>query len=172
MATFSSEEQANIVFMYGRADGNGALAQRMYHERYPNRRLPNVRVFYNTFRRLSETGIRGADRGVNPGRHDPDVEEEIMHAFEEDPTLSVRAVARNLNLSTWKVWKTMHREGKYAFHGTRVQGLEEGDPVRRIQFCRFLLNNDIEDPWFLRSILWTDEAKFTREGITNFHNLF
>ncbi|XP_074034588.1 uncharacterized protein [Leptinotarsa decemlineata] len=51
----------------------------------------------------------------------------------------------------------MHNEEKYPFHGTGVQGLEETDPARRIRF--------------LKSILWTDESKFSREGITNFHNL-
>ncbi|XP_074032655.1 uncharacterized protein [Leptinotarsa decemlineata] len=65
----------------------------------------------------------------------------------------------------------MHNEKKYPFHGTGVQGLEETDPARRIRFCRFLLNADIDDAWFLKSILWTDESKFSREGITNFHNL-
>lgn len=38
MAAFTSQEQADIVFMYGKADGNGALARRLYQERYPNRR--------------------------------------------------------------------------------------------------------------------------------------
>lgn len=108
---------------------------------------------------------------MNPGRHDPDVEEQILAAFEADPTTSVRTVARNLNLSIWKVWSTMHREHKYPFHGRGVQGLVETDPGRRMQFCRFMLNSDIDDRWFLKSILWTDESKFSREGITNFHNL-
>lgn len=33
------------------------------------------------------------------------------------------------------------------------------------------MHRDIEDGQFLRSILWTDESKFTREGILNLHNL-
>lgn len=168
---FSNEDHANIIFMYGRADGNGALARRMYQEHYPNRRLPNVRMFYNTFRRLNENGIHRPATRVNPERYDADIEEEIIHAFEADPTTSIRTVAQNLNVSTWKAWNTMHKEKKYPFRGLGVQGLEEGDPARRIQFCRFLLNSDIDDASFLKSIIWTDESKFSREGITNFHNL-
>lgn len=34
-----------------------------------------------------------------------------------------------------------------------------------------MLNADIDDARFLSRILWTDESKFNREGITNFHNL-
>lgn len=171
MATFSNQEYADIVFMYGRADGNGSLARRMYQERFPNRRLPNVRVFYNTFRRLAEDGIHHVEPGVNPGRHDPSVEEDILAEFAANPHISTRAIARNLNLSQWKVWSTLNQNRKYPFRGTKVQGLEAEDHPRRIQFCRFLLNADIEDGWFLKSILWTDESKFSREGITNFHNL-
>ncbi|KAG5893118.1 hypothetical protein JTB14_019321 [Gonioctena quinquepunctata] len=135
------------------------------------RTVPNVRVFSNTYRRLSESGIHHAEPAVNPGRHNVNVEEQILAAFEADPTISIRVVARDLNLSIWKVWSTMHNEKKYPFHGTGVQGLEETDPARRIRFCRFLLNADIDDAWLLKSILWTDESKFSREGITNFHNL-
>lgn len=158
--------------MYGKADRNGSLAQRLYQERYPDRRVPNVRVFYNTYRRLGETGrVQRSEPGTNSGRYSASEEELILQAFENDTTTSIRAVSRNLGISKWKVWTTMHSEGKYPFHGTGVQGLEDGDPARRVQFCRFLLNGDIENSWFLKTILWTDESQFTREGITNFHNL-
>lgn len=38
-------------------------------------------------------------------------------------------------------------------------------------FCRYLLHTDVDDNNFLRSILWTDESRFDREGIVNYHNL-
>lgn len=172
MATFSNEEYADILFMYGRANGNASGAQRLYREHFPDRRVPNVHVFGNTFRRLRETGsLHRRESGVNPGRHVPEVEEQILEAFAADPNTSTRKVARELHLSRWKVWAVLYNEKKYPWHYTPVQGLEEGDPARRIAFCRFLLNTDIEDGSFLKSILWTDESKFSREGITNFHNL-
>lgn len=52
-----------------------------------------------------------------------------------------------------------------------VPGLEDTDFGRRINFCRFLLHTDVDDVNFLRRILWTDESKFDREGIVNYHNL-
>ncbi|CAG4939187.1 unnamed protein product [Colias eurytheme] len=107
---------------------------------------------------------------VFESHHVPHVEEQILAAFEVDPTTSLRTVARNLNVSVRKVWITMRRENMYPFHGRGAQGLEENDHIRRVQFCRFLLNGDIDDARFLKSILWTDESKFSREGITNFNN--
>lgn len=52
-----------------------------------------------------------------------------------------------------------------------VSGLENNDFDNRVRFCRFLLHTDVDDPNFLTSILWTDESKFTKEGILNLHNL-
>lgn len=55
--------------------------------------------------------------------------------------------------------------------GLFVLGLEDTDYNRRVQFCRLILHADVDDAFFLKSILWTDESKFTREGILNLHNL-
>lgn len=52
-----------------------------------------------------------------------------------------------------------------------VPALQENDFGRRIEFCRHLLHTDVDDVNFLRSILWTDESKFDKEGIVNYHNL-
>lgn len=52
-----------------------------------------------------------------------------------------------------------------------IAGLTNLDFDNRVQFCRFLLHTDVDDPDFLSSILWTDESKFTKEGILNLHNL-
>lgn len=65
----------------------------------------------------------------------------------------------------------MHEDRQHPFHLTPVQELIVGDMASREQFCRYLMNHHEDVPFFLRSILWTDEAQFTRDGVTNFHNL-
>ncbi|GBP90623.1 hypothetical protein EVAR_67371_1 [Eumeta japonica] len=72
----------------------------------------------------------------------------------------------------WKVWFTVHSSRGYPYHFTPVQVFHEGDPIRRVDFCRFMLHRDAEDPYFLKSILWTDESKFDQDGITNYHNIY
>lgn len=173
MSSFSNHEYADIIFMYGLADGDATRARNLYQERFPSRRLPNAQVFRNTFTKLRETGNLASRR---PGLHYPEhygvnIDEEILAKFSEDPTTSIRKVASELNLTEWKVWTVVNGDGRHPFHYTPVQGLDEGDPIRRLAFCRFLLNSDIEEPSFLKRILWTDESKFDRDGITNFHNL-
>ncbi|KAJ4439392.1 hypothetical protein ANN_07514 [Periplaneta americana] len=38
---YLNQELAEIHFMYGKADGNAALARRLYQERYPQRQCPD-----------------------------------------------------------------------------------------------------------------------------------
>lgn len=105
-----------------------------------------------------------------PRIHEVEEEEEILGYFQRDPTFSTRIVARILGLSQYKVWYTLHEQNSHPYHYTPVQVIEEGDPVRRVQFCRFILHSNDEDEDYLRRILWTDESTFDTDGITNYHN--
>ncbi|XP_063539655.1 uncharacterized protein LOC134748795 [Cydia strobilella] len=173
MAAYQFEEYADILYFYGFADGDAAAARREYQRRFPNRRLPDVSVFGETYRRIRESGSvqrRQANAG-RPQVRNPVQEEEILELFRADGTISTREVAHQLGMSQWKVWFTLHSSRLYPYHYTPVHAIEEGDPRRRLDFCRFLVNADIEDPEYLKKILWTDESNFDRDGITNYHNL-
>ncbi|CAG4958029.1 unnamed protein product [Colias eurytheme] len=166
MANLSNEEYADMMLAYGKADCNSHEAQRIYQERYPNRRLPHYETFSTTYRRLRETGnLNLQEPRVNVRQHNVEVDDRILQAFDDDPTTSIRVVADGLNVSVWKVWSVLRADGRHAFHYTPVQGLEEGDNARRLEFCRFLLHTDVEDSDFLKRILWTDESNFSHEGI-------
>lgn len=172
MPVFSNEEYADILMCYGLCQGNSRAARAEYVQRYPGRRVPDVSVFDGAYRRLRETGSvqrRNTDMG-RPRVYDVNVEDEIQRCFQEDPTTSTRVVAQQLGVSQWKVWFTMHTAGNYPYHYTPVHVIEEGDPIRRMDFSRFMLNADAEDPDFLKRILWTDESKFDKDGISNYHN--
>lgn len=54
--SFSNEEYADILFYYGVARGNAEQARREYAEIFPDRRLPDARVFSRTFRRVRVRG--------------------------------------------------------------------------------------------------------------------
>ena len=53
-STITSQEYCDIHFLYGFYNGNRAQARREYALRYPQRHLPDVRVFGGTHRRLAE----------------------------------------------------------------------------------------------------------------------
>ena len=49
---YTFAELADMQLGYGAALGNALEAQRIYQERYPNRRLPTSRMFVNNDQRL------------------------------------------------------------------------------------------------------------------------
>lgn len=166
---FSNQEYADFVYFYGKAHGNAVEARRLYGEAFPNRRLPQREVFSNTYNRLRENGIRSItdqSRGF-----DENTENLVLQAVDEDPSSSVRQIARREGLSKSKVHRVLRRNKIHPYHFTPVQALHEGDSARRVEFCTLMLQKDRNDSNFLKRILWTDESNFNREGITNFHNL-
>lgn len=173
MAAYTNEEYADMLLCYGYCDGVSSRARAEYTRRFPNRRAPDVSVFDGVYRRIRETGSvsrRRSDLGRPRVNDDDEQDNDIVQRFRSDPTTTTSVVARDLGCSQWKVWSTVHTAGLYPYHYTPVQVIEEGDPVRRLDFCRFMLHADLEDPNFFKRILWTDESKFDKDGITNYHN--
>lgn len=77
--------------------------------------------------------------------HAADDEEEILHLFEEDPTISAYMVADRIGMLEWILWFTTHHFEWYTFHYEPVKINEEDDPMGRLDFRKFLLNADNED---------------------------
>lgn len=171
---FTNEEYADIHFMYGYCDGNAEEASREYEIRFPNRRQPNPQVFINTHRRFREFGLKNNHREVDVRneRH----KNEILNVFDNDNRLSSRRAskqlrAQNLRISKTKILRTLHKDHRKPYHLQPVQNLRPEDGPRRQNFCNWLIGSTRRDAMFLRKILWTDEATFTRRGVVNYHNL-
>ncbi|GFU52883.1 hypothetical protein TNCV_1142021 [Trichonephila clavipes] len=48
-------KNADMHYMYGRANDNGRAALRMYHAQFPDRRMPDDRIFQRLHCQLCET---------------------------------------------------------------------------------------------------------------------
>lgn len=173
MAEFTNEEYADIHYFYGLANGNALAAREAYGIRYPGRRLPTDMVFSDIHRRLRETGrVRfNRNEGHATNRRFEGRDERILQAVRENPSISIRRLSLQLNLSTTLIFKVLHQERLHPFHTTTVQEILLADKEHRLEFCNWLLERQINCNTFLPNILWTDESQFTRDGITNYHNL-
>jgi len=49
---FSFEEYADMIYVYRFCDGNSVLAVAEYQQQFPNRRIPNRRVFTGVYQTL------------------------------------------------------------------------------------------------------------------------
>ncbi|KAJ8883902.1 hypothetical protein PR048_015757 [Dryococelus australis] len=95
----------------------------------------------------------------------------------------LNCVADNARISTWAyccctehIQSTVSRvvitsgETVHAFHFQPVQSLRPPDSPARVQYCEGLLSNEARNPHFSDTVLFTDEASFTRDGIFNYHD--
>ncbi|KAJ4435786.1 hypothetical protein ANN_18405 [Periplaneta americana] len=172
MYEYSNQELAEIHFMYSKADGNAALARRLYQERYLQRQCPDQKTFVHLHYRLCEYGkfnSPGLGRG-RPRSTTPEVQEEILEAVNMTPSISTRRVALQVSVPHTTVWRLLKEYQLYPYHLQRVQALSPADYPARVRFCQWFLQQCGVNPNFPALVLFTDEAQFTRDGITNFHN--
>lgn len=87
-----------------------------------------------------------------------------------NPLLSFISVARPTNTSSSGVWRIPKEEKLYPFHLQKFQSLIPEDFVPKVNCIQSFLEQDIVDPNFLRKVLFTDEATFSRDGILNSRN--
>lgn len=174
MASFTNEEYADIHLTYGLADGRANVARQLYHERFPSRRLPSAKTFYSVDRRLREYGACAAPPGFSgrgrPSTYSADDEENVLQTVAEDRTISTRSLATAVGMSQSTVMRVLHRNHYHPFRMQKVQALLPEDYQRRLDFCNFILRRQTHDQHFSRTILFTDEAYFSKEGIVNSHN--
>ncbi|KAJ4432488.1 hypothetical protein ANN_21107 [Periplaneta americana] len=138
---YSNQELAEIHFMYGKADGNAALARRLYQERYPQRQCPDRKTFVRLHYRLCEYGkfnSPGLGRG-RPRSTTPEVQEEILEAVNMTPSISTRRVALQVNVSHTTVWRLLKEYQLYSYHLQSVQALSPADYPARVRFCQWFL---------------------------------
>jgi hypothetical protein len=168
---YSNEEYADIHYYYGKANGNGLQAKRMYSQAFPNRRCPHHETFQQLHQRLRESGSFSR----RPGQGRPKAlavadEDSILENVLDDPSVSVREVAGHLNVcSPSTVWRTLKTNLLHPYHIQRVQALLPQDYPPRMNFCQLMVQNCNRYPHYLEKLLCTDESSFARDGIFNFH---
>ncbi|CAG9760341.1 unnamed protein product [Ceutorhynchus assimilis] len=86
---------ADMHMIYGEAGGNGRRAERLYAERFPESHQPSHVIFVWIHGRLRESGsgqcLGGAGRPFAVRR--AEFEEAVLHHVEDNPSISVRAIA-------------------------------------------------------------------------------
>ena len=173
MNGYSFEELADMHVAFGAAEGVVQIARRYYAERFPNRRQPSNNLIASIDRRLRETGSMIPNM-ANAGRprsvRTPELEEMILDFVENTPSISTRQIGRQLGVDHTLVWDVLNESGMYPYHIQKVQSLKNQDFARRVGFCDWALAQRQHYPNFPNSVLFTDEATFTNNGVFNCHN--
>jgi len=164
---FTHAEYADMVFVYGFCNWNFLAACREYSLRFPNRRVPDSRVFASVHNKLRESGALPSSHISSERANGQNVDEveSILQSVERSPTISTRRISIRIGVPHIRVWRTVLLHGLYPFHLQMMQRLE-GDEAKRLDLCRWVIANYRLIPF----VLFTDEASFNRDGINNIHN--
>lgn len=177
--SLTNREYYEMMLCVGAADGNLSAARELYRQRFVDglppgeaRRLPSLPCFSRLTHRLFSTGSFHAP--VPMGRastRDPEFEEAVLDHFENNPRSSTRRAALELGAANHlQVWRVLHTDHQHPFHFQRTQELLPADFQPRVAFCEWYRHQVEASPEFALKVLWTDEASFTRGGISNIHN--
>lgn len=165
--TFFNEEYVDMLLVYGKCDMNGRAAEREYRRRFPNRRVPNHKIFARLVAHTKQHGTFPSKTvSERPHTIEENIRENILETVQNDPGVSIRRLASIHEVSKWYVWNTLKSEKYHPYHPQVVQQLEPGDEIARLQFSRWIRSHRRN----VQRILFTDEAQFTRDGINNARN--
>ncbi|GFR22887.1 uncharacterized protein TNCT_521991 [Trichonephila clavata] len=117
MARFTNEEYADMHFVYGLCDGNSRRAEAEYRLRCPLRHSPNRAVFAAIHQKLRETSSFNKVYEIGQNHHSAIIEDYIEDRVEEEPTVSLRILAKETGISQSKVMNVLH-ENLYIIHTT------------------------------------------------------
>lgn len=169
---YSNRDILNLFYIHGECNRITERTCRRFNETYPHLPIMNKAKF----KRMEENFIQfGSIRKVKRIRQKQVVDVEnnevnVLANFEHNPHGSIRSCAKDSGLSYYGVQAILKKHKMHPFSLEFVQQLLPGDNLRRINFCEGMLVKIQEDRNFLKRIIWTDEAKFDREGIVNRRN--
>jgi hypothetical protein len=170
---FTFAEMTDMHLVFGEARCNTRLAERIYRERFPNRRHPCRKTFAAIDRRLRELGtmtVNRLDTGARRLVRTVDFEEDILKRFENEPSTSTRAIGHAMGVAHNTVWKVVHEQQLHPYHLQKVQAMGPADFPLRVNFCQWYLNRLVDNPHFGSMVLFSDEAQFTKDGLFNSRN--
>lgn len=170
----NNSEKVELILIFGECNRSSRQAARVYADRYPNRYHPHHNYVLRLLRGLNENGQfpsnENRQRQPRPNNFDEDTELQVMAYIRAYPRSSIRHVSREIGVSVGAVHKILKKNKMHPYKPEFVQHLRIGDSERRLQFLSWFSVQFEIDNLFYNKILWTDESKFTNNGVMNKQN--
>lgn len=168
------DEKVDMILIYGECQKNSRRACQLYRERYPDRHIPDHKMFIRLERNLRQNenafSIRKGEL-IRKRVCDDNTRAQVIQYFENNPRNSIRQASRELNLKRSSIQKILKTSGYHAF---KMHNLEDLSPIhleRRLNFiAQIRVVAEIIDQRLFNHILWTDESRFVSNGLPNKKN--
>lgn len=169
---YSLAERIFLVTNYYKLDADYRAICELFTEHFPNSPVPTYRNIHKLHTKFQRTGnVADAPRSGRPrSARTEENKMRVAQTFVENPRLSGKRAAVQLDLSRRSLHRIMHDLGLKVYRPRLLQELKAVDRPKRVEFCEWFLIMSAADPDFVNSILWSDEAIFKVNGRVNRHN--
>lgn len=163
MDYYSIQEKVQIIkWYYG---GNSIRQVRdLFSVYFPDRPIPSNNCIRNTISVLEKTGsLVNSKNNVHQQAYNENLEDleiTVCAAVEDNPYLSLNALADQLNINRSRVRRILKKNKYFSFKLRVTQELVPGDALRRMTFCEEMVERLNVNPEFVKNILFTDESCF------------
>lgn len=166
-------EKVDLLLIFGEAQRNSRAALRLYMERYPNRHIPDHKIFVRLEQNLRQNedafSIRKRKLITKRVCDDATVAAVCQH-FDQNPRQSLRRAGMQINVSKTSLQRCLKRTGYHPYKFKNLQNLGLQHINQRQQFLAQIAVLETEDRRLYSHILWTDESRFVSNGLPNRQN--
>lgn len=168
---YNNHDFVNLLVIYGECNKVLTRTCDTYATRYPEKPKPSPDIIrrlisnltnFGSFKRKiikTKTVVDNVDNAIT-----------VLAYFTAFPEASLKDAARDLGLNKMSMQRILAKHKWHPYSHTLVHGLKLSDYERRVNFAEFIIMKNQENDQFLRNIIWSDEAKFTKNGIFNKRN--
>jgi len=173
----NNHEKVQLLLIYGKCNRNAREATMMYEysRKYPDRYHPHYTYVQKLEKSLKENGLFNRTNAVQQHSRanrnlNEDIENQVLVYVHLNPRSSVRHVGREVGESETLVHKILKKYKLLPYKPDFVQNVRITDSEKRLHFISWFTVTSEDDPLLLNNILWTDESKFTNNGVLNKQN--
>lgn len=171
LINFTNEDYLNLFIIYGECHKVISRTCDTFATRYPHKQKPTPKTVKRIMANFKNFGsVKAEIHRPKPVVNNENIEIAILGYFAANPSLSSRQAALESGISATSVLRILRKHKFHPYAFSIVQHLKETDFPRRVEFCEFILLRSQENVFFLDNIIWSDEAKFTKNGVFNRRN--
>lgn len=166
---YSREEKNDMLFCYYSCNRDVNAASELYLLTYMERRQPDKRLFAKLEANLKQYGSfsKPKDAKIN---FNEDTEVLVLAYNTFKPTASVREIGLECNVSREQARIILKQNNFNPYRHHIGNTLYPTDLDRRLNYATWFVEESRRHEHFSQSILFTDEAKFTNNGLFNRKN--
>lgn len=160
----SKDQRIYLIQCYGKGNKAIRLVVEEFNQKFPDIYISNrgARALVKKF--LSTGSILDVKK-KNKARDDDDAATLlVMDSVRNYPKLSLRRRSVHLGISKSLIQKILKQRKFHPYKPIFNHALEPGDPAKRLYFCLWMGDQIMDNQYFYRNIIFSDEATFSTNG--------